>query len=108
MIAASFVFSFGGGLLTGAANSALAEADDHSLAVANGFFGVGAIAGPLLASALVGIGPGWRAAPALAAVFCALPSRSPARYRRERRRRAPNGTARAGCFAGTCTCCWSR
>ena len=72
VIAASFLFSFGGGLLTGAANSALAEADDHSLAVANGFFGVGAIAGPLLASALVGIGPGWRAAPALAAVFCAF------------------------------------
>ena len=72
MIARAFLFSFGGGLLTGAANSALAEADDGSLALANGFFGVGAIAGPLIASALVGIGPGWRAAPAVAAVFCAL------------------------------------
>ncbi len=72
VIAGSLLFSFGGGLLTGAANSALAEANDSSLAVANGFFGVGAIAGPLLASALVGVGPGWRAAPALAAVFCAF------------------------------------
>ncbi|MDX6376800.1 MAG: hypothetical protein QOE98_1103 [Gaiellaceae bacterium] len=72
VIFASFLFSFGGGLLTGAANSALAEADDGSLALANGFFGVGAIAGPLIASALVGVGPGWRAAPAVAAVFCAL------------------------------------
>ncbi len=71
VIGAALVFSFGGGLLTGAANSALAEADDGSLALANGFFGVGAIAGPLIASALVGIGPGWRAAPAVAAVFCA-------------------------------------
>ena len=72
VVFASFLFSFGGGLLTGAANAALAEADDGSLAMANGFFGVGAITGPLIASALVGIGPGWRAAPALAAAFCAL------------------------------------
>jgi fucose permease len=72
VIFASFLFSFGGGLLTGAANAALAEADDGSLAMANGFFGVGAIAGPLIASALVGVGPGWRAAPAVAAVFCAF------------------------------------
>lgn len=71
VIASAFLFSFGGGLLTGAANSALAEADDGSLNWANGFFGVGAIAGPLLASALVGLGPGWRAAPAVAAVLCA-------------------------------------
>ena len=60
VIASAFLFSFGGGLLTGAVNSALAEADDGSLATANGFFGVGAIAGPLMASALVGVGPGWR------------------------------------------------
>ena len=39
--------------------------------MANGFFGVGAVAGPLIASALVGLGPGWRAAPAVAAVLCA-------------------------------------
>jgi len=71
VIASAFLFSFGGGLLTGAVNSALAEADDGSLATANGFFGIGAIAGPLLASALVGFGPGWRAAPAVAAVLCA-------------------------------------
>jgi fucose permease len=71
VIGAAFLFSFGGGLLTGAANSALAEADDGSLAVANGWFGVGAVAGPLIASALVGVGPGWRAAPAVAAVLCA-------------------------------------
>ncbi len=71
VVLGSFVFSFGGGLLTGAANAALAELDDHSLAVANGFFGVGAITGPLMASALVGIGPGWRAVPAVAAVLCA-------------------------------------
>jgi fucose permease len=71
VIAAAFLFSFGGGLLTGAANSALAEADDGSLATANGFFAIGAIAGPLMASAMVGFGPGWRAAPALAAVLCA-------------------------------------
>jgi fucose permease len=71
VILGSFIFSFGGGLLTGAANSALAGMDDHSLAVANGFFGVGAITGPLMASALVGVGPGWRAVPAVAAVLCA-------------------------------------
>ena len=105
VIASSFVFSFGGGLLTGAANSALAEADDHSLAVANGFFGVGAVAGPLLASALVGIGPGWRAAPAFAAVFCAFTIPLARSLPAGRSRRAPNATAPAGCFAGGCTCC---
>jgi fucose permease len=71
VILSAFLFSFGGGLLTGSVNSALAEADDGSLATANGFFGVGAIAGPLIASALVGVGPGWRAAPAVAALLCA-------------------------------------
>jgi fucose permease len=71
VIASAFLFSFGGGLLTGSVNSALAEADDGSLATANGFFGIGAIAGPLMAGALVGFGPGWRAAPAVAAVLCA-------------------------------------
>ena len=45
MIGSAFLFSFGGGLLTGSINSALAEADDGSLAMANGFFGVGAVAG---------------------------------------------------------------
>src|SRR3954469_3573444 len=40
VIASAFLFSFRGGLLTGAVNSALAEADDGSLATANGFFGI--------------------------------------------------------------------
>ena len=72
VIGSAFLFSFGGGLLTGSINSALAEADDGSLAMANGFFGVGAVAGPLIASVLVGLGPGLAGGPAFAAVFCAF------------------------------------
>ncbi len=70
-IGAVFALSLGGGLITGSANAAMAETGDRALAIANGFFAIGAITGPLLASALVGLGPGWRAAPALAAVLCA-------------------------------------
>jgi fucose permease len=64
---AVFVTMFGAGLITNALNASLADVGPQAVLFANAFFGVGAIAGPLIAAAVIA-GPGWRVAPALASV----------------------------------------
>jgi DHA1 family bicyclomycin/chloramphenicol resistance-like MFS transporter len=71
---AVFTMMFGAGLITNALNAGLADVGPQAVLFANAFFGVGAIAGPLIAAALIASEPGWRAAPAIAsaALFLTL------------------------------------
>ncbi len=73
--AGATVASFGGGLLGGAVNAAMAELGTSPLAVSNAVFSIGAIVGPLATATLIGIGGSWRIAPLLGLVLsvAALP-----------------------------------
>jgi fucose permease len=84
--------SFGGGLLGGSVNAAMAGIGTHELSIANAAFGVGAIAGPLVTAALVASGASWRLAPLLGgALACAsLPLE---RHLPDGRRGEPGGRA---------------
>ncbi len=57
-----FVTMLGGGFITGSLNASLSDVGPRAVSFANAFFGLGAIAGPLIAAGMIRYGPGWRAA----------------------------------------------